>query len=323
MNTKLKNACFASVAAASMFLCGSSMAADAGQGHDYRTFYTDGHIEYGKISDSYNSDLTVYVAGNQFMVMEDLIKDFQKNNPSVKKVYLETIPPGQILKGQILQQGKINGQKTSKDPDLYGSVNLGHLQKLKDNGLMDYYMTYAHNKLELMVAKGNPKNVKGVEDLTRKDLVKSFPNPLTEGIYKFYGSQMLKDLGMYQELTHDKQCKGCWAVEGETYYTDRHHRETPHRIENGKADVGIVWTTEVKYNKSLGRALEGVEIPAPYNMADKVGYSIGILKTAKNQENAKRYLTYLTTDSAQNIYAKYGFVKANAQDLKIKPIPGK
>ena len=65
---------------------------------------------------------------------------------------------------------------------------------------------YARNQLELMVAEGNPKNIKGVEDLARDDLVQSHPNPLTEGIFKFYGSQMLKEAGLYEKVTGGKQC---------------------------------------------------------------------------------------------------------------------
>ncbi len=294
---------------------------DAGQGHDYRTFHADGGIDYGKIGDSYKADLVMYLAGNQFMVMEELIKDFQKKNPDIKTVYVETIPPGQILKGQILKQGQINGQDTAQNPDLFASVNLGHLKKLKGKGVMHDYMTYTHNKLELMVAKGNPKNIKGPKDLARDDLVQSHPNPLTEGIFKFYGSQMLKDLGLYEKVTGNAQCKSCWAVKDKTWFTSRHHRETPHRIENGQADVGIVWTTEIKHAQAEGRPIDGVAIPAPYNMADKVGYAIGALKTGRNPYNAMRYMAYLSTDEAQSIYASYGFGKASTNDLLMKPIP--
>jgi hypothetical protein len=34
-----------------------------------------------------------------------------------------------------------------------------------------------------------------------------------------------------------------------------------------------------------------------------------------------RYLAYVGTDGAQSIYASYGFGKASAQDLVLKPIP--
>ncbi len=293
---------------------------DAGLGHDYRTFHTGGKIEYGKIGDSYTADLVMYLAGNQFMVIEELIKDFQNKNPDIKTVYVETIPPGQILKGQILKQGMINGQKTAQNPDLFASVNLNHLKKLGKKGIMHDYMIYTHNKLELMVAKGNPKGIKGPEDLGRDDLVQSHPNPLTEGIFKFYGSQMLKDLGLYDKVTGDAKCKSCWAVPGKTWFTSRHHRETPYRIEHGEADVGIVWTTEVKHAQAEGRPVEGVAIPAPYNMQHKVGYAIGTLAAGRNQHNAERYLAYLGTPAAQEIYASYGFLKATDSELKLKPL---
>lgn len=298
-------------------------AEDAGHGDDYRTFNNDGSIAKGQIGDSYTSDLVMYLAGNQFMVMEELIKDFQAANSDISTIYVETIPPGQILKGQILKQGEISGVKTAQNPDLYASVNLGHLKTLKAKKIMSDYMIYTHNKLELMVAAGNPKNIKGAEDLGRDDLMQSHPNPLTEGIFKFYGSQMLKDLKLYQKVTGGAECKGCWAVEGRTWFTERHHRETPHRIENGEADVGIVWVTEVVHAKKEGRKIDGVAIPAPINQQSKVSYAIGALNTARNAENAKRFLTYLSTGKAQSIYAKYGFISATDDELKLKPIPPK
>jgi len=288
---------------------------DAGHGNDYRTFHTSGEIDYGLIENSYSADLVMYLAGNQFMVMQELITDFQAKNPDIKTVYVETIPPGQILKGQLLKQGEIEGQPTAMNPDIFASVNIGHLRKLNGKGLMDQHIIYTHNKLELMVAEGNPKGIKGAKDLGRDDLVQSHPNPLTEGIFKFYGSNMLKDLGLYEAVTGNAECRSCWAVEGKTWFTSRHHRETPDRIEKGEADVGIVWTTEVVHARAEGRPLEGVAIAAPLNKLDKVNYAIGIMTNGRNAENADRYLAYLGTDDAQSIYAKYGFIRATAEEL--------
>lgn len=323
MNNLLKTlgttALVASLSTGCAMMGGGKKDDDAGHNKDYRTFLTGGDIKYGQIGDSYTADLVMYLAGNQFMVMEELIQDFQKKNPDIKSIYVETIPPGQILKGQILKQGMINGQKTAMNPDLYASVRDAHLKKLNKEGKMDDgYIIYTHNKLELMVAKGNPKNIKGAEDLGRDDLVHSHPNPLTEGIFKFYGSEMLKDLGIHEQVTGGKKCKSCWAVPGKTWFTSRHHRETPHRIENGEADVGIVWTTEVIEAEREGRNVEGVAISDKYNKGDKVGYAIGILKEARNPDNGQRYLDYLKTADAQNIYASYGFVKATPADLEKK-----
>lgn len=291
---------------------------DAGHGKDYRTFHANGEVEYGSVSDSYDSDLVMYLAGNQFMVMRELITDFQARNPSVESVYVETIPPGQILKNQLLKQGEIEGQQTAMNPDVFASVNIGHLRKLNKAKLMDKYAIYVHNRLELMVAEGNPKNIEGPEDLGRDDLVQSHPNPLTEGIFKFYGSEMLSDLGLHEKVTGGAECKSCWAVEGKTWFTSRHHRETPDRIEKGTADVGIVWTTEVVHAKAEGRPIDGVEIAAPLNKRDKVNYAIGVMKNGRNADNAALYLSYLATDAAQAIYEKYGFIRATAEELALK-----
>ncbi len=290
----------------------------AGHGKDYRTFHTDGTVEYGAIENSYTADLVMYLAGNQFMVMQELITDFQAKNSDISTVYVETIPPGQILKGQLLKQGEIEGQPTAMNPDIFASVNIGHLKKLHGKELMNEHSIYIHNKLELMVAAGNPKGINGPEDLGRDDLVQSHPNPLTEGIFKFYGSEMLKDLGLHEKVTGGMECKSCWAVEGKTWFTSRHHRETPDRIEKGEADVGIVWTTEVVHAKAQGRPIDGVAIPAPLNKQDKVNYAIGIMTNSRNAENAARYMVYLGTDEAQAIYEKYGFIRATTEELQVK-----
>jgi len=306
------------------FMSSMAMAArDVGKGHDHRTFLVSGTIDYGKVGDSYTADLVMYLAGNQFMVMKDLIGAFQKHNPDIKSIFVETIPPGQILKGQILKQGKIAGQKIAKNPDLFASVNVNHLKKLHARHMMHDYMIYTHNKLALEVLKGNPKHIKGPQDLARDDVVVTLPNPLTEGIFKFYGSEMLKMLHIYDKVTGGKKCKSCWAIEGKTWFTSRHHRETPLRLLAGKTDVGVVWTTEITYQQQIGRKIEGVAIPAPYNMRDKVAYAIGALKAGRNPYNAERFLAFLGTDEAQDIYARHGFIKATQKERRLKPLPAK
>lgn len=306
----------------SAVMCAATMAAeDVGKGHDHRTFYADGKIDYGNVADSYNSDLSMYLAGNQFMVMQDLIGAFQKHNSDIKKIFVETIPPGQILKGQLLKQGEIDGQKISMTPDLFASVNVNHLNTLHSKEMMDKYMVYVHNKLALEVLEGNPKHITGPKDLARDDVVVSLPNPLTEGIFISYGSKMLQQLGIYEKVAGNAKCKSCWAIKDKTWFTSRHHREIPLRLLAGQTDVGLVWATEIIYQREIGRKIEGVEIPAPYNMGDKVAYAIGALKSGHNQKNAERFLAFLATPEAQDIYAKHGFIKAAAQEMKLKPLP--
>ena len=117
---------------------------DVGEGHDHRTFHADGRIDCGQIGGSYTADLVMYLAGNQFIVMEELIKDFQSKHPQMKTVFCETIPPGQIFKGQILKQGEIAGQKIAQNPDIFASMNINHLKNLKAKDLIsEHIIIYA------------------------------------------------------------------------------------------------------------------------------------------------------------------------------------
>ena len=81
----------------------SSLIAVEEKNKDYRTIYQDGRVDYGKIGDSYKADLVLYLAGNQFMVMEELIKDFLAKHGDVNNVHVETIPAGPDPQGTASQ----------------------------------------------------------------------------------------------------------------------------------------------------------------------------------------------------------------------------
>ncbi len=76
------------------FLALPTLAQDAGHDKDYRTFHADGRIDYGKIGDSYTADLVLYLAGNQFMVMEELIRDFQVRYGADAATYVAYLASG-------------------------------------------------------------------------------------------------------------------------------------------------------------------------------------------------------------------------------------
>ena len=91
-----------------------------------------------------DADLVLWVAGNQFFAMDDVVGAFQKAHPGVS-VGLITLPPGLIL--SAIQGGGwiYNGKEYRGTPDIYASVNLGHLKQLKAGGLMSSYEIYMHN----------------------------------------------------------------------------------------------------------------------------------------------------------------------------------
>ena len=89
-NLKITGIAAASIALSGAVAFSAQAQDDAGHNNDYRTFTAAG-IGYGQIADSYSADLVMYLAGNQFMVMEELISDFQSLNTDIASIYVETI----------------------------------------------------------------------------------------------------------------------------------------------------------------------------------------------------------------------------------------
>jgi len=54
--------------------------------------------------DPENAQLRLFMAGNQFVLMDNLIAEFKKQHPKYQEIYYVTIPPGKELQW-ILQGG--------------------------------------------------------------------------------------------------------------------------------------------------------------------------------------------------------------------------
>ena len=288
---------------------------------DLKLYRTDGAIVKG--ADALGrmqteAGLILWLAGNQFFAMDDVVSVFQKAHPGVA-VGLITLPPGLIL--AAIQGGGwvYGGKEYAGSPDIYASVNLGHLKQLKAAGLMNTYATYMHNEMQIMVAKGNPKKILGIKDLARADVRTSMPNPVNEGIMQFYARKVLERHGIWSMISADKECFSCQTTE-RNWFTAVHHRETPERIRENKSDAGIVWKTEVLEALRDGAQVDAVELPSADSLRDEVSYAIGQLTNSPHKANAEKYITFLATPAAQNAYAKFGFVNARPDELTLKPI---
>lgn len=290
--------------------------------NDLKVYYPDGRIVKGADAMARmqaDSGLILWLAGNQFFAMDDVVRAFHKQNPGVA-VGLITLPPGLIL--SAIQKGgwTYNGKNYPGTPDVYASVNLGHLKKLKGAGLMSDYAVYMHNEMVLMVAKGNPKGIKGIADVKRADVRTSMPNPVSEGIMTFYGKKVLQRHGLWQHVSGGKECSSCQTTPN-NWFTAVHHRETPDRILAGTSDTGIVWVTEGIEAQRAGKPVDFVKLPPEDSLRNEVAYAIGALVKSPRKAAADRYLAFLGTKAAQDAYGKYGFVNATAEELKLRPIP--
>ena len=289
---------------------------------DLKLYYADGRIINGAAAlgrMQQDAELILWLAGNQFFAMDDVVAAFQKQAPGID-VGLITLPPGLILSAIEGGGWSYEGRTFPGRPDVYASVNLGHLKKLKQAGLMREYATYMHNEMVLLVAKGNPKDIRGIADLKRGDVRTSMPNPVNEGIMQFYGRKVLERHGLWQHVSAGKECFSCQTTAG-NWFTAVHHRETPDRILAGTSDTGIVWATEALEARRLGKNVDAVTLPPQDSLRDEVAYAIGALVGGPRQAAANRYLAFLATPAGQQAYAKYGFVNAMPEELVLKPIP--
>lgn len=290
--------------------------------NDLKLYYADGRVTKGAQALArmqQDAELILWLAGNQFFAMDDAMAAFRKRNPGLD-VGLITLPPGLLLRA--IQDGgwTYNGESYPGLPDVYASVNLGHLKTLKKAGFMDRYAVYMHNELQIMVARGNPKKIRGIDDLGRPEVRTSMPNPVNEGIMQFYARKVLERHRLWALISGGKECFSCQTT-ANNWFTAVHHRETPDRIRAGTSDAGIVWKTEALAAVAEGAPVEGIELPPQDSLRDEVAYAIGALVNSPRKAAAMRYLAFLATSDAQAAYGRHGFVNATADELRLKPIP--
>lgn len=294
------------------------VAVPAGHEADVRIFEADGRQLDGMpaFRRMAEADLTVWAAGNQFFAMPRVIGAFQALHPGVT-VGLMTLPPGMILAAIKAHGWTFGDARLAIHPDVFATVSLG---QLRDTGEVKNYIAYLHNGLELMVAKGNPKHVVDLHDLTRTDLKVMLPNPLTEGIMAFYGKPILQRLGLWTALSPGADCKNC-DVAGHVHFATVHHREIPAAIADGQADVGMVWRTEVLAAVAGGAPVEGLPLPPAQNAADQVTYVAGALEDSPHAALAAAYIDFLGSQAGQDAYAAYGFLQADKDERTRRALP--
>lgn len=252
---------------------------------------------YGDINDP---QLVIFMGGNQFMVLDELLAAFRKQHPQYQRIFVETLPPG-ILVEQVKTGAVVVGNmRISLQPDVYLA---GKNAIEEQNAWFSKTVKYARNKLAIMVQKGNPKAIKALTDLGRAEVRVSMPNLKTEGI----GQQILQAYELAGGTALREQIMTRKVKDGTTYLTQIHHRQTPMRILYDESDAGPVWITEVLYQQRIKHPVDLVEIPDAVNKQGE--YWAGQMKKAPHAQAAADFLSFLTSAEAQAIYRAYGFLK--------------
>jgi molybdate transport system substrate-binding protein len=76
-------------------------------------------------------------------------------------------------------------------------------------------------------------------------------------------------------------------------------------VETGNADAGLVYSTDARISKKIR-----VVAVAPEWSHDAIIYPIGTIKGTHHEQDTRAFVKYLSSRPAQEIFIKYGFIKA-------------
>ncbi|HEX6380928.1 MAG TPA: molybdate ABC transporter substrate-binding protein [Acidimicrobiia bacterium] len=168
--------------------------------------------------------------------------------------------------------------------DLFASADQANMKKVTDAGNATGPKVFAHNKLAIIVAKGNPKKIKSLADFTRVSFVLCAPEvPCGK-----YGVEALSKA----------------AVKAQPKSLETNVKGVVTKITSGEADAGIGYVTDAKAAANA----EGIEIPDAQNVVAE--YPVAVLKQSANSTLAQAFLDFIVGAEAQAVLAKYGFAAA-------------
>jgi len=173
--------------------------------------------------------------------------------------------------------------------DVFAAADTTNMDKLNADGFTaGTPQVFAHNKLEIIVAAGNPKGIAGLADLAKPGVIYITAGPTVPA--GKYALQILTSAGV--------------KVTPKSLETDV--KSVVAKIELGEADAGIVYTTDVK---AAGSKAQGVAIPDAVNVI--ATYPIITVKGAKNPNLAGAFVSYVLSAEGQATLQSFGFLPAS------------
>lgn len=221
-----------------------------------------------------SGDVVVFAAASLTEAFTEVGEAFTEANPDAKVTF--NFAASSALVAQILE---------GAPADVYASADLGNMSKLTDaEANVGEPAVFANNLSEIIVARGNPLEIAGVEDLTDPDLILVVCAP--EVPCGTYATQIFDNAGI--DPTPDSY--------------EENVKSVVTKVTLGEADAGIAYATDVS---AAGTAAEGVKIPDDLNVVAE--YPMVATTEASNPDGAQAFIDFAMGDAGQAILAKYGF----------------
>jgi sulfate transport system substrate-binding protein len=154
----------------------------------------------------------------------------------------------------------------------------------------------------LAVRKGNPKGIKGWDDLVRDDIEVITPNPFTSGgarwnVMAAYGAKLRQGKTKEEAVEYLRKLFHNVAVQ------DKSARESLQTFAGGKGDVLIAYENEAITAQQKGEELDYV-IPDETILIEN---PIAVVSESKNPEQAQAFIDYARSEPAQKVFAEKGY----------------
>lgn len=250
-----------------------------------------------------NPALVLYVGGNYYFAMAPLVQAFEKAHPEYAgRIFYITIPPGMLVTAMKDGGTFTSGNMTfTAKADVY-FAGLKKVQALiADGTLTGPAVPYVTNDLTIMVPKGNPAHIAGLQDFGKAGIRLVMPNSAYEGIAKQIKASLIKVGGAALE----QKVYQTGVQNGSTILTHIHHRQTPLFLMQGLADAGVTWKSEAIFQEQAGHPIGDVTIPAQYNTT--AIYAGALVKGAAHPEAAQAWLNFIHSPAALAVFEQYGF----------------
>jgi molybdate transport system substrate-binding protein len=218
--------------------------------------------------------LTVFAAASLTEAFTDDKNRLTTANPGLSVTY--SFAGSQLLVAQI---------QSGAPADVVATADATNMQKLVAANLVETPKDFARNLLEIVVAPGNPRGVKGLTDLARADLKVVLEDPSVPA-------------GKYGRQALDRQ-----GVKASPVSLELDVKSELQKVESGEADAGIVYVTDVK---SAGTRATGVAIPAEQNVV--ATYPVAVVKATANHALSQVFVDQLITGTGQDALKARGFL---------------
>jgi molybdate transport system substrate-binding protein len=226
----------------------------------------------GGSSSASAGEIKVFAAASLTAAFTKLGEDFTAANVGTKVTF--NFAGSQALATQIQQ---------AAPADVFASADIANMDKVKD--LVNTPQNFASNLLAIVVEKGNPKDVKGLEDLASPDLkVVLAAEEVPAGKY---AKQVIDQAGVsVAPVSQEDNVKAVVT-----------------KVSLGEADAGIVYVTDVTAG---GDKVEGVDIPEDQNVT--ATYPIATVKATKAQDKAQAFMDLVLSGQGQQVLEQFGFL---------------